>query len=382
MISKPDNPSAARNEPRPVREPSPSYPARFPPELEWEPLVPLIGRANAALARYDGLIQGLVHPELLLAPLATREAVLSSRIEGTQATLVEVLEEEADPGAPLSPRSSEIEEILNYRRAIQEAVEELESRPISLNMIRRIHRTLLAGVRGASRAPGDFRRVQNYIGPPGAGIESATYVPPPPNEMLSLLDDLEKYLHADERDPIIQIGLIHAQFELIHPFLDGNGRVGRILIPLFFFSKGLIKRPAFYLSAYLEAHREEYYGRLAAISSARDHQTWVRFFLIAVAEQSDDDTRRVQSMLDLYERMKEVVVERTRSRYAIATLDTLSGSPVFSSPGFVERSRIPSASASRILKDLEEEGIVKVVRPGRGRRPTIWEFPALIEIVH
>lgn len=381
MINKPDNPSAVRNEPRAVREPSPFYSDRFPPELEWESLVPLIGRANAALARYDGLIQGLVNPELLLAPLATREAVLSSRIEGTQATLVEVLEEEADPGAQPSPLRSEIEEILNYRRAIQEAVAELESRPISLNMIRRIHRTLLAAVRGANRAPGEFRRVQNYIGPPGVGIEDATYIPPPPNEVLPLLDSLEKYLHVDERDPIVQIGLVHAQFELIHPFLDGNGRVGRILIPLFLFSKGLIRRPAFYLSAYLEAHREEYYALLAAISSDRDYQRWVRFFLIAVAEQSDDDTRRVQSMLDLYERMKEVVVDRTRSRYAVAALDTLFGSPVFSTPGFVKQSSIPGASASRILKELEEAGVVGVVRPGRGRRPTVWGFPALLEIV-
>ena len=381
MISKRENPAGVRSE-LALAQTRPSYGAvPFPPTLDWQAFVPMVGRANGAVARYDGLIQGLVHPDLLLAPLATREAVLSSRIEGTQATLVEVLEEEVDPGGGPPPRQSEIEEILNYRRALGSAVEELDTRPVSLNMIRRAHRVLMTGVRGANRAPGEFRRVQNYIGPPGAGLEEATYVPPPPNDVLPLLDRLEKYVHSDERDPIVQAGLIHAQFELIHPFLDGNGRVGRMLIPLFLFSKGLISRPAFYLSGYLEAHREEYYTRLRAISSDGDYQAWVKFFLTAVTEQASDDTRRVRGMLDLYERMKHVVVDRTRSRYAVPALDALFGSPVFSTPRFVAQSRIPGPSASRILSDLEEGEVVRVIRRGRGRRPTVWEFPALLEIV-
>jgi len=353
----------------------------LPPQLDWSALVPLVGRANAALARYDELLQGLVNPEILLTPLRTREAVLSSRIEGTWATLEEVLEEEADPGVADPPRRSDVREILNYRDAVRIAVKELEKRPISLNLIRRIHRTLLADARGGARAPGEFRRVQNYVGAAGAGIEAATYVPPPPNEVMPLLDNLEKYVHAVERDGVVQIGLIHAQFELIHPFLDGNGRVGRILIPLFLYTRELISRPAFYLSAYLEANRAEYYNRLARISSADDYQGWVEFFLTAVAKQAEADIGRVRTMWALYQRMKGLAVERTRSQYALAILDTLFAFPIFSTPQFVKESGIPAASAARLLNLLEEARVLRVVRPGRGRRPTLWAFPELLEIV-
>lgn len=179
----------------------------------------------------------------------------------------------------------------------------------------------------------------------------------------------------------MQIGVIHAQFELIHPFLDGNGRVGRILIPLFLFSRGLISRPAFYLSAYLEANRAEYYDQLARISSGGDYQGWVEFFLAAVAKQADDDIGRVRAMWDLYQRMKGVVVEHTRSQYALAVVDTLFAFPVFSTPQFVRESGIPVPSSARLLKLLERAGVVRVLRPGRGRRATLWAFPELLEIV-
>ncbi len=355
-------------------------PAALPPPLRWETLVALVGRANASLARYDGLIQGLTHPDVLLAPLSTREAVLSSRIEGTEATLAEVLEEEADPGAASPPRRSDIREILNYRAAVNQAVDKLKTRPLSLNLIRDTHRTLMTGVRGGTKAPGEFRRVQNYIGVEGAGMEAALYVPPPPQDVLPLLDRLEKYIHRDEDDPLVQIALVHAQFELIHPFLDGNGRVGRILIPLFLYTRGLIARPAFYLSAYLEAHRREYYDRLGAVSEAGDYQGWVTFFLTAVAGQAEEDTRRVRTMLELYERLKGVV-EGTRSAYALRALDALFASPVFTTPRFAAASGIPPASAGRLLKQLEELGVLQVTRRGRGRRPTVWTFPELMALV-
>jgi Fic family protein len=307
--------------------------------------------------------------------------VLSSRIEGTRATLSEVMEEEADPGAAPVERQSEIREILNYRAAIEAAVRELERRPLSLNLIRRTHRVLMTGVRGSGRAAGEFRRIQNYIGPPGAPIEEATFVPPPPNEVPILLDHLERYMHAEERDPIVQIGLVHARFEVIHPFLDGNGRVGRILIPLFLFARGVLRRPAFYLSAWLEAHHEEYYARLKAVTTERDHAGWVRFFLRAVTEQAEEDADRVRKMIALYERTKAKLVEETRSRYGLAALDALFGQPIFSTPQFIEESGIPSASAARFLGRLEAAEMLRVVRRGRGRRPTVWGFSELMEIV-
>jgi Fic family protein len=239
----------------------------------------------------------------------------------------------------------------------------------------------MTDVRGASRAPGEFRRVQNYIGAPGAAIEQATYVPPPPNEVPSLLDQLEKYLHVDERDPIVQIGLIHARFEIIHPFIDGNGRVGRILIPLFLYTRGILARPAFYLSAWLEAHREEYYERLRAVTAEKDHAGWVRFFLRAVTEQAEQDAGRVRHMIALYEQTKGMVVAEIRSRYALAALDALFRQPIFSTPRFVEESGIPQASAARLLDRLRESRVLRVVRRGRGRRPTVWQFRELMEIV-
>lgn len=358
----------------------PHHPLRLPPSLDWEGLVPRIGRANAALARYDGLLHGLVNPDILLAPLRNREAVLSSRIEGTQASLEDVLEHEADPGTDDGPLVADIQEIINYRDAVQVAVEKLEDRPLSLNLVRRIHAVLMDSVRGHDRARGEFRRVQNYIGAPGSAIDDATYVPPPTHALMPLLDNMEKYIHTEDKDAIVQTGLIHAQFELIHPFLDGNGRVGRILIPLILFIKGMIERPAFYLSAYLETHRDEYYRRLARISAAGDYQGWAEFFLTAVERQAAADTERIRSMLALYEVAKQAVVDRTRSQFALQTLDTLFHWPVFSTPQFARYSGIPYASASRLLKSLEGE-FLGVVRPGRGRRPTIWSFPELLDLV-
>jgi len=361
--------------------PLPFEPESLPPKLDWVALVPGIGRANAALARYDGLIQGLTHEDLLLAPLRTREAVLSSRIEGTQATLVEVLEEEADPGAGTPGKRSDIQEVLNYRRAIQKAVMELETRPLSLNLLRRVHGVLMSGVRGSQRAPGEFRKMQNYIGSPGAGIDQAIYVPPPAQQVVPLLSDLEHYLHEDAPDPIVQIAVGHARFEQIHPFLDGNGRVGRILIPLFLYARGVISRPAFYMSAYLESHREEYYARLSEISKNGDHQGWVQFFLTAVTIQANEDTARVKDILHLHERMKQVVVDETRSKYALPALDSLFTHPLFSTPQFVKTSGIPVASASRLLKQLEDAQVLAVRRTGKGRRPTLWSFPQLLDLL-
>ncbi|MEZ5331686.1 MAG: Fic family protein [Thermoanaerobaculia bacterium] len=359
----------------------PFSPPRLPLSLPWEALVPAIGRASAAIARYDALLHGLVNPDILVTPLRNREAVLSSRIEGTQGTLQEVLEQEADPAAPATARTSDIREILNYRSATVEAVAALRDRPLSLNLIRNIHATLMAGVRGHDRARGEFRRVQNWIGPPGCTLDGATYVPPPPDRLMPLLDNLERYIHTEEKDPLVQLALVHAQFELIHPFLDGNGRTGRILIPLFLYEKHLLTTPAFYLSGQLEAHRERYYEGLRRVSEAADYLGWILFFLSSVVEQADADMRRIRKMTELYDEMKGELASGTRSQYVIKMLDTIFSLPIFSTPQFVETSRIPNASANRLLKLAESEGLLEVRRPGRGRRPTIWAFPALLEVV-
>lgn len=360
----------------------PFLPNPLPPSnLNWETLVPLIGNAHAALARYDGILQGLINPQILLSPLKKREAVLSSRIEGTQASLDEVLRFEADPIKEKTEKYADIQEILNYDRAMIAAVGELKSRPISLNLVRKIHSVLMDSVRGWNKGRGEFRKSQNYIAPPGAPLAQAIYVPPEPLAVPGLLDQFEKYLHQDEKDLLIQLALIHAQFELIHPFLDGNGRVGRLLIPLFLYEKKLIFFPAFFMSAYLEANREEYYRRLGAVSKENDFQGWVAFFLKAVAEQAREDTTKAKAIQALYGDMKTRVGELTRSQFSIPVLDTLFKQPVFSSPQFGRLSKIPKPSVARILSALEKGKMIRVVRAGRGKRPTIYTFPKLIKLV-
>jgi Fic family protein len=351
-------------------------------DLDWGELVPLIGRANRAIARYDGIVQGLVNPSVLLSPLAAREAVLSSMIEGTQTTLEELLEFEADPREDVGSRYDDIREVLNYRRAMSAAVEELGGRPLSLNLLLRAHSVLMDSVRGRDKRRGEFRREQNWIGPPGTPLERATYVPPPHASLAELLSNFEHYLNAEERDQLVQVALIHGQFELIHPFLDGNGRVGRMLVPLFLFSAGVISTPAFYMSAYLEAHRDEYYDMLRRLSQADDVQGWVGFFLRALIMQAEDDGARARRILGLYDRMKARVAELTRSQFAIHALDLLFDRPIFSTPQFAHRSGVPKGSAGRILGTLTKGGILRVIRPGLKRRPAIYAFPDLIEIVN
>jgi Fic family protein len=347
--------------------------------LNWEPLVRLIGEANAALARFDGILQGIINPSVLLSPLTTQEAVLSSKIEGTEATLQEVLEYEASP-TPDDRKTEDIREIMNYRRALQTAVKLLEKRPISLNMVKELHAILLDSVRGRDKGRGEFRRDQNWIGKPGCKIEEATYVPPEPLRLLEHLSNWEKYIHHDEKDRLVQLAMVHAQFEIIHPFRDGNGRVGRMLIPLFLFEKGLLSSPVFYLSAYLEAHQEVYYDRLQAISESRDWQGWILFFLTAVREQARKNSEKATEILTVYDDMKKEISRITRSQFSIQALDCLFMLPIFKTTDFIESSGIPKPTALRILNALEKEKVILPIRKGKGRRAGILMFPKLLEI--
>jgi Fic family protein len=303
-------------------------------------------------------------------------------IEGTQTTFEELLEFEADPRETSGRRYDDVREVVNYRQAMSAAIEELTQRPLSLNLMLRMHFILMDSVRGRDKRRGEFRREQNRIGPPDTPIERAIYVPPPFPALAELLDNLERYLHAEEKDRLVQAALIHGQFELIHPFLDGNGRVGRMLIPLFLFAANVIATPAFYMSAYLEARRDEYYDKLRKLSRADDVHGWVSFFLKAMIAQAEEDGGKAWRILALYNRMKARVAELTRSQFAIQALDVLFDHPIFSTPQFVARSGVPKGSAVRILNTLADGGILRVVRPGLKRRPAIFAFPELIEIVN
>ena len=362
----------------------PFVPDRLPLDcIDWTAQVTLIGRANAALARYDGMLQGIVNPAALLSPLTTQEAVLSSRIEGTQASMEEVMEYEAVPTKKMTPeKHADIQEIINYRRAMAAAVEKLKKRSLCLNLIKELHAILLESVRGRNKAPGEFRRIQNYIGPPGCSLEEATFVPPSADKLLEALDVWEKYLHHDEKDRLVQLAVAKAQFEIIHPFLDGNGRLGRMLIPLFLYARGLLSSPMLYMSAYLEKHREVYYRRLGAISENGDWNGWITFFLSALTEQAEDNAKTIRAIMGLYDELKSRVVDLTHSQYAIQALDALFSRPIFRSTQFQQSANIPTRTTSTlILRKLQEAGMLKVLEEGKGRRPALIAFPGLINLV-
>ncbi len=225
--------------------------------LDYARIVRKVGPANAALARYDGLLQGIVNASVLLSPLTNSEAVLSSKIEGTQATVDEVLEYEAGMEFE-GDKIADIQEVVNYRRTLTLAKETLAERPITLSLIRQMHSVLMDSVRGSNKTPGDFRVDQNWIGPVGCTMEQATFVPPSPLQLLDHLQAFEAYLGTGDFDALVQTAIVHAQFELIHPFKDGNGRIGRLMIPLFLFQKRALASPMFYLSEYLEKRRDLY----------------------------------------------------------------------------------------------------------------------------
>lgn len=363
----------------PVRYHAGGFP---PPNLNWDVLIPLIGPASAAVARYDGSLAAIPNATVLLSPLTTQEAVLSSRIEGTQATMGEVLEFEAGGGGKGLPdsRRDDIQEVLNYRRAMRHAEELLTKLPLCLRVVREVHEVLLDGVRGHGKAPGEFRRTPNWIGPPGSTEATARYVPVSADKLPGGLSQWEGYLNSDGADRLVQLAVVHAEFEALHPFLDGNGRLGRMLVPLFLWQVGLIRRPMFYVSAYLEANREEYYDRLLAVSRDGDWTGWCRFFLLAVRDQAVANQQKAEEILALYEELKHRAAELTRSQYAIHALDWLFEKPIFSTSDFVARSGIPVPTAKRILSVLREAGILEVLNEGSGRRAAVLMFPRLLNI--
>lgn len=355
---------------------------KFPPEerLDWSKLIPLIGRTSAAVARYDGMLGATPDPDVLLAPLTTREAVLSSRIEGTQATMGEVLEYEAGREPESPARREDIHEVINYRSAMRQAEIMLKDLPLSLRVIREAHRVLMSGVRGEGKSPGEFRRVPNWIGPPGCTVDQATFVPIRADRLSEAMGAWERGIHRAAPDPLVQLAILHAEFEALHPFLDGNGRLGRMLVPLFLWHAGLIRAPRFYISAYFEARRDAYYDGLLAVSRDDDWTGWCRFFLEAVRVQAEENLDKAQGIIDLYGRMKQRVAELTRSQYAFRALDWIFAVPIFTSTHFVQGAGIPDPTARRFLVVLREGEILKLARPGRGRRASMFLFPALLNV--
>ena len=330
-------------------------PAPLPPSLVYSgDLVLTLSRADAALSELSGLGRLLPNPHLLIAPYVRREAVLSSRIEGTEADLSDLLLEEA--GAPSEKHPGDVREVQNYIRALNHGLMRLKSLPLSLRLVREVHERLMRGVRGDRATPGEFRRSQNWIGPPGSTLETATYVPPPVPEMLECLDSWEKFLHEKQQVPdLVQCALIHEQFEAIHPFLDGNGRVGRLLITLFLVERARLSQPLLYLSAFFEAHRDDYYALLQRVRTHGDWASWLGFFLRGVAETADEAVQRAGRLTELRERYRRRMKGSPR---ALRLLDALFINPYVTVARAQKILEVSNPTARHAVTELQNAGML------------------------
>lgn len=355
----------------------PYIPETLPIEnLNFQRLFKLVGEANGELARFDGVLQGCVNADLMLSPLANDEAVQSSRIEGTQATLQDWLEYEGGIAKPESIQNDS-REISNYRRTMQYGAQTIRSRDLSLTLVRELHQCLMQGVRGGDKTPGSFRTKQNFIGHYNSTIEQATFIPPDPIRLQADLDAWERYILGDDVEVLLQCAIMHAQFELLHPFNDGNGRTGRLLIPLFLCKKGKISTPSLYMSGYFERHRDTYYNRLHNISLHKDWTSWVEFFLLSVSKQANANYMQVRKIIDLYNKMKEYLA---CYKNGITALDSLFQSPIFSSADYIKNTGLEERTARSLLSKIRKLGLLEELVPSSGRSPAIFAFKQLLNI--
>jgi Fic family protein len=337
-------------------------PNPLPPNIDWSTtLITALGEAERNLGRLASLADTLPSPHILVRPFIKREAVLSSRIEGTRASLIDLYHYES---AQLSffEGSSDVGEVHNYVRALDYGLERLKTLPVSLRLIREVHGILMDGVRGEFLTPGEFRRSQNWIGSPGSTIESASLVPPPVDEMNRALDALEKFIHAPSEIPkLVRAGLIHYQFEAIHPFLDGNGRVGRLVVILLLTEWELISQPLLYLSAFFEANRLDYYDRLLAVSQRGEWENWLLFFLKGVSNQSQDSITRIEHLGRLRSAYRERLRKERATMRLLQSLDVLFERPILNIRQLEVALGVPYRTAQRYVEKLEEIGILREV---------------------
>ena len=297
-------------------------------ELDWD-LVNLLSEANIRLGELSGAGQQLPNPHLLIGPFIRREAVMSSRIENTQSGLDQLFLFEADKTE--EPRIPDVRELVNYVNAMEYGIKRLENLPVSSRLLCEIHEVLMRGVRGEHATPGLMRTTQNWIGKPGCTLTDATFVPPPVPEMKECFSELEKYVHSNAKEPsLIQNALIHYQFEAIHPFVDGNGRIGRILIILQLIEKGSLSQPLLYLSDFFERHRDTYYELLLNVSQQGDWNSWLTFFLQGICQQSEDALTTIQKLLALKDEYKEIVIGKRVPATVNLLIEHLFGSPIIS----------------------------------------------------
>jgi Fic family protein len=336
-------------------------PNPLPPKVDYTlGLVSSLSEADRALGALEGMGRILPNANLLVMPYMRREAVLSSRIEGTQASLSDLFLFEAAKTEP--PLASDVREVSNYVVAMRHGLKRLPDLPLSSRLVREIHEKLLGGVRGQEQTPGEFRNRQNRVGPKGCRLEDAIYVPPPVGEMQTLLDDWEKFAHQPApMPPLIQCAILHSQFESIHPFLDGNGRVGRLLIALFLCERGHLSQPLLYLSGYLEKNRTEYYERLQKVRESGDWNGWVEFFLRAVSNQANDALECAHRILKLKQTYRDRLQKKWSSAAVLTLLDSLFLNPYVTVMDAAQRMDVVYNAAQDALRKLERLKIVKEI---------------------
>lgn len=324
-----------------------------------------MAEAEAALGRLAALGELLPSPDLLARPYVLREALSSTRIEGTQATLPEIFEIAA---AGVEP-NADVEEVLNHVEALEWGAAQLRDLPLGSRLLRGIHRRLTGGVRGRARTPGELRTSQNWIGPPGSTIETASFVPPPPEEVPDLITDWERFAHERAEVPLlIQNALLHSRFETIHPFLDGNGRLGRLLLVLFLIDRGRLDAPLLYLSAYLDQHRLRYYEALQAVEREGNATPWFELFLEAVETQASDAVARARRIIDLRERYREAAATMATPN-GLAVVELLFSNPLVTTKLVEDRLGVSRPTALRLLSGLAERGVLSATTGGaRGQR--------------
>jgi len=339
----------------------------------------LLSRTDRALGRLDGSIQTLPNPDLFVFMYVRKEAVLSSQIEGTQSSLQDLLAAEANILTQDQPR--DVAEVVNYVRAMRHGLERLRELPICIRLVLEIHEHLLAGVRGSRLTPGELRRSQNWIGPQGASLQDAIFVPPPPEEVVPALGAWEKFLHESRDLPaILRIGLAHAQFETIHPFLDGNGRIGRLLITFLLCEQEILQRPVLYLSHYFKQHREEYYGRLQTVRDKGDWEGWLEFFACAVLSVSIEAAETARRILALREGHRQLITEALGRAAANGhrILEHLYQFPIFHVAEIRQHLGITFAGANGLVSRLKNLGIVQEIT-GR-RRNRIFRYGPYLDL--
>lgn len=367
--------------------PKPHIPEKLPIELSKSlydcEIIKLISKANNAMGAYRGFLINTINPMLLISPLVSQEAVLSSKLEGTHATIEDFIN--YDAGNEVSVSKDEMQEVMNYRSALYFALGKMstisddseEGRhklPLSVRLIKEMHKILLDNVRGQNKSPGEFKTEQNYIG----NSAEITFTPLPPELTQDYMANFEQYIHFDEVDLLVQAALIHCQFEMIHPFKDGNGRIGRLLIPLFLYYREMLPVPTFYMSAYFEKDRTMYLEKLSAVSQKNDYATWIKYFLEGVIQQAEINTLKAKALLDRYNEFKDICISGMSSKYAIPLLDQIFQRPAFKAKQIQEVIPGSKGTLYNMLDEFVARGILR--KDDKARNATYF-CPAILSII-